>query len=170
MSAKKKRVPVTCACGSVRWLTVQDAKRVTKCKRCHNQSIARKGYDKVVELYGNKAGVKHVRQHLLDNPSSLEKILTQTLTDLGVSYEREFWLQEYDNSRVFLIDFAVRINGKLRFIEVNGNYVHSYHTERDALKVDTIARLGYPLLVLGDEDVQAPDLTAVVSFFLAKAA
>lgn len=167
MSDARRKVKVTCACGTVRWLSPSAAKRVKVCKRCHNRSIARKGYDKVQELYGSKSAIKHLREHLIATPSALERRVMQTLDDLGVAYEREHWLQESEDSRVFLIDFAIHTGGATtRFIEINGAWVHQYHTERDRIKVETIKAGGYPLLVLEDTDVNSPYLPHVLSSFL----
>ncbi len=163
------RIPVTCVCGSVRYLRPSDAKKTKLCRKCQQKSIARKGYDRVQELYGNKSAIKHLRNRLLQKPSDLELKVMQTLDSLGVAYEREHWLQPEPDGRVFLIDFAIKQGNTTAFIEINGAYVHQYHTERDRVKVETIEAGGYPLLVLGDTDVYSPYLPSVLTRFLAVA-
>lgn len=148
-----KRISVTCPdCGEVRFLRPVDAKKVKRCRRCHLKSIAPLGWAATKAKYGEKIAVKHVQAYRLANPSSLEQKVTDTLDNLGVYYEREYWLQSTSGS-VYLVDFVVFQSGQDIAIEVNGEYVHQFHTERDRRKRSLLRRRGYAVVELGDAQV-----------------
>lgn len=168
----RAKVPVICPiCRTKRWITDRHKSRRNRpCKRCHNKSIARKGYEATVSKYGIKFAIKPLRGYLLKHPSNLEVRVAQTLEGLGIGYEREFHLEpealEYAG-KTYLIDFAINVRGITHFIEVNGSYVHQFHELRDSQKMKCIEAAGFRVLVLDDDAVMSSDLPQIISRFLA---
>ena len=166
----RRRVKVVCPeCGSERWISAARAKKNTHCKKCHNKAIARKGYEATLNKHGLKFAVRFLRDYLLEHPSSLEVQVAAMLDGLGVSYEREYHFEPgtvRTAGKSYLVDFAIYCRGTLRFIEVNGFYVHQFHTERDSLKIQSIDEAGIPVLVLNEADVKSPDLNQIIARFL----
>lgn len=152
-------VPVTCpTCGNERWLRPFDARRVERgeravCRTCQQRAAGSKGYAATTARWGKKCSVKWLREYLLDHPRPTMAAVINILDDLGIPYEREFWL-ELPGGKVYLIDAVVR--GQLA-IEADGSYVHSLDKQQaiDAAKRRAIRSEGFDLLVITDQDVAA---------------
>jgi very-short-patch-repair endonuclease len=141
-------------CQEWRNIRARDLHKVTRCQRCHMRRIAAKGWAKTALLYGTKFAVEKRRAWALRNPSSLEQRVMRALNTLGVSYEREYWLEDQDTGKVVLVDFLV---GGAAAIEVDGTWAHQFHAERDAWRQALITSAGYPLLVLDESTVKDPE-------------
>lgn len=158
-SRRETFVPVTCpACGSERWLRPFDARRVEQgkrkvCRKCQQRDAGAKGYAATTARWGDKCAVKWLREYLLDHPRPTMAAVVNILDDLGVRYEREFWL-ELPDGKIYLIDAVV--NGYLA-LEADGNYVHSLDKQQaiDAAKRAAIRREGFDLLIITEDDVAA---------------
>jgi hypothetical protein len=165
----RKKYPVTCACGQVRWLTASDARRAGDCFRCAQRRKAAMGYEAMVARYGEKWAVHHLQAYRLEHPSSLEQAVMLTLSDLHVSYRREVWLATKASGRkqrVYLVDFIVTVRGIDYAIEVNGEWAHRHHARRDQLKLRLLRRRGYPVLVLTEADIRAGRTESLLKAFL----
>lgn len=151
----ENKYPVTCPeCGHVRYLRASDARKAvrkeSKCTRCTARAKGRLGYAATVARHGKTAAIQHVQAHLIAHPSDLEQRVMRVLDQMGMQYEREVWLQT-PAGKIYLIDFV--IDGVFA-IEVNGDWVHQYHIERDQRKMNAIRAEGYRLLVMTTGDVQ----------------
>lgn len=136
-------------CGNSRRVRRRDIGRMKQCRRCHLSQIAPKGYAATREKHGEHFAIRFMRLYRLDNPSNLERIVTTWLDGQGVGYEREFTLFQTDH--VFLVDFL--IGSRCIAVEVNGDYVHSHHAERDRQKVEALRSAGFEVVVLSEADV-----------------
>ena len=142
----------SCKCGA------KKSRGATVCKACHNRRIAPLGYAAMCKKYGEKWAVRHVQRSLLANPSDLEKLVGAALDTLGVSYEREHFLKTKTSgrkARAYLVDFMVSGSAGLVAIEINGDYVHQFHSSRDKRKMSLLKRRGIPVIVLTDKDIKA---------------
>lgn len=71
------------------------------------------------------------------------------LSGQGVFFEREFCL--FQSEHVYLVDFLIGSLGLA--IEVNGEWAHSFHAERDARKVEALRDSGFDVIELSEGDV-----------------
>lgn len=127
-----------CTCGNEK-----DA-RSAQCQRCHCVEIAPMGYKAVVAKYGEKYAVKCLKAYLDAHPSSLEAKVMGWLNELGLDFSTNFWIDATHKGKhvVYLVDFAI-VNPKTNswvYLEVNGDYVHQFHAERDQRKLRCLRR------------------------------
>jgi hypothetical protein len=157
--------PAVCPqCGRERWLKKADARKAERqrclCYRCAQSEKGRLGWLATVERYGLHFTTRHVQAYRLANPSNLERIVSDWLAELGVSYEREVWLATHE--QVYLLDFVAQ--GNLA-IEVNGEFVHRYRDHHDQTKYQLIRRQ-YQLLVLHEFEVLTGAAFPVLEHFI----
>lgn len=157
------RYKVTCACGNERWLRKADALKAGPCFTCAQRAKGRKGYQATVARHGKHIATEKLQAYRLAHPSDLERQVMGILNRLGVQYEREVWLESVvtAKSQIYLIDFV--INGRLA-IEVNGDWAHQFHRERDRQKCNAIRQHGFRLLVLEEGDM--PQAETILDSFL----
>lgn len=156
-----RRIEVRCpTCGRVRKLRPCDAKRAKQCRGCHLTQIAPLGWQATKAKYGEKVAVRHVQQFRRLNPSGLEQIVIEHLDALGVDYTREVWF-ETPRGKVYLIDFVLPGH---RVIEVNGQWAHQFHPERDARKLAALEVAGFDVLALSEEQVKNGVVSALETF------
>lgn len=136
-------------CGQGRMLRPSDAKRAKQCRTCHLRGIAPLGYKATAEKYGQHFAVEVQRTYRLENPSDLERQLMAVLEELELPYEREVMVEA--EGRAYLIDFVLFGD---RAVEVNGEWVHQFHGERDARKLRALRNLGYDVMVVNETDLQ----------------
>lgn len=173
LTTSPNKVSLICPqCGRGRELRPADARRALKrgsvCRQCHMGNIAPLGYQATREKYGDKFAVQFIRAHLLKHPSGLERKVMRALKRLELStfaVEREYPIIGY-NDKWYLVDFVFMRRAEKIAIEVNGDYVHSFHAKRDAAKRALLCSNGWRVLTLSDSDVNAPDLPARLAQFL----
>lgn len=154
------RYPTYCPrCHQPRLLPRHHARVAGLCFRCSQSQKGKLGYKAMVDRHGPTAALEHLQRWLLDHPSENELRIIQTLSEMGLNYEREVWITTPDD-RNFLIDFV--ING-LHAIEVNGG-CHINHVERDQQKYNAIRHEGYRLLVL--EECDLPQARSIITDYL----
>ena len=146
-------------CGNMRFLTGSDARKAGKCFRCAQIEKAPKGYRGLIEKRGPEFAIEKVQAHQLAHPSRPTSRIIDLLNQMGVQYEREVLLKYED--RRYLLDFVV--NGH-SVIEVDGQWVHSHHQQRDQRKHNAIRNAGYRLLPLSDQDLNRAG--AIISDYL----
>lgn len=142
------RYAVACpCCGNTRLLRSADAKKAAKhnrlCQKCHCQMAGKLGYKATVRNKGKDFAIECVRDYRLSNPSSLEQEVMSRLDEAGIRYEREVLLNA--DVHKYLIDFV--IEGSIA-LEVQGEWAHQFHTERDHNKATAIVRAGYTYIGL----------------------
>lgn len=160
--------PAICICGNERWLKAADARKAELCGICQRRAAGKLGYAAMAAKYGEKWATRHVQAYRRENPSSLETAVAIILDDLGVRYEREFWLATKAHGkkqRVYLLDFMIA--GRLA-VEVNGAFVHSSDDaqRRDRRKKQLLKRRGYPLLTLTESDIRKGEAESLLVAFL----
>lgn len=169
---QKGRVVLICPqCKQGRELRPADARRALErgsvCRLCHLSNIAPLGYEATRAKYGDKFAVHFIRDYLLKHPSRLERKVITALKRLSLSTfqaEREYLFEHGD--KCYLIDFVFKRGCEKIAIEVNGDYAHSFHAERDARKIAALRAEGWRVLVLTTQDVHAADLPARLAQFL----
>lgn len=167
------KIAVECPkCGSPRLLKPGDARRAIErgsvCKKCHCKRIAPQGYRATAEKHGAKFAVLAAREYRLSHPSDLERKVMSTLEGLRfyeVTIEREY-IEIGEGERWFILDFALFTPEGQYVIEVNGDYVHQYHAERDAAKLATLQAHGWQVLILDSESVRSPRLSQQIAAFV----
>lgn len=164
-AAPKGKVWAYCATPGCegRWVRPIDAARAERCQKCHCKAIAAKGYAATVAKYGEKFAVMHQRDYRLAHPSNLERMVAGWLDEWRVSYQREVVFEI--GSVCFLIDFV--IDGRIA-IEVQGEWAHSWHQQRDERKLDHLINdSDYTPLVLAEVDIQNGSAKAQLACIIA---
>lgn len=157
----RTRITVVCPmCKKERELRPADAKRTTLCRTCHNRQIAPLGYRATAEKYGEQFALQAQRQYRIDHPSNLEQLVTRCLVDSGIQFERETVFTAGGKS--YLLDFVI----DRQVIEVNGNYAHSFHADRDERKLAALQAAGLDVLILTDEDFKTAGYRDLILSFV----
>lgn len=136
----------------------QKSPRSKQCQHCHLSQIAPLGYKATEAKFGPHFSVGFVKEYLDQNPSDLEEIVTRWLNDLRAEYETNFRFEtNYEGQfNVYLVDFAVRLSpDTVLMIEVDGEWAHQFHAERDARKSAALAEQGFPVLRLNTTAIQS---------------
>ena len=131
--------------------------RSKQCQKCHLTEIAPLGYKATEAKFGKKFSVQFVKEYLDKNPSDLEQIVAQWLNALRAEYETNFRFETtYAGiDSVYLVDFVVKTGDTVLMIEVDGEWAHQFHAERDARKSAALAEQGFPLLRLNTTAIQS---------------
>ena len=137
-------------CGQSRIVRRRDVGRAKQCRRCHLSQIAPLGYAATKERHSEHFVTYLLRQHRLSHPSCLEQIVQAWLDEQGIYYEREYWLEQPD--KVYLVDFILPRGVA---VEVNGDYVHRFHAQRDQRKIEALRFHGFTVVVLTEDDVKS---------------
>lgn len=142
-----------CECGNAK------TRRAKVCKTCACRAAGKKGFAATTKKYGEKISVKHVQAYNLAHPSKLEAEVAGILDTLGVTYQREVWLETKASGRrkhVYLIDFMVYLDGREFAIEVQGGFHGRIpeKTRRDRRKKALITRRGYPYLAVHETTIK----------------
>lgn len=145
--------------------------RSAQCQHCHLTAIAPLGYKATEAKFGKKFSVKFVKEYLDKNPSDLEQIVAQWLSDLRAEYETNFRFEtSYDGiDSVYLVDFVVRTSQNTTLmIEVDGTWAHQFHAERDARKTAALKEQGFPLLRLDTTTIKSGEALTILQSALAQ--
>jgi hypothetical protein len=97
------------ACGKWAYRRKNAAFNAQKCRRCHCQTIAPKGYQATKNAHGSDFAIQIVRNYRLDNPSAAEQQIAIWMDGWDVPYLREeLWAATHDGERYnFLLDFVI---------------------------------------------------------------
>lgn len=117
---KQTKVPVTCACGSVRWLTPCDARQDRPCAHCRDVERGKKGYKATMAKHGKAATQRAILASVTNRPSYAEEIVATWLIEAGIPFAFQQLLDtnpDHPKAAWFILDFVV--GGELA-IEVNG--------------------------------------------------
>jgi very-short-patch-repair endonuclease len=150
--------PVECPrCGNTRWLKKADAEKAIEteapCLRCSLSEKGKRGWATTVSRHGILVAIKAQQKYRLAHPSCLEGEVIHLLEQNQIPYKREVLVEgQYRN---FLVDFVIPLSNQNLAIEVNGNYVHSFHTLRDAEKVKNLQHEGFKVLVITEDEIKA---------------
>jgi very-short-patch-repair endonuclease len=121
----------------------------------------RKGAQVVLDRYGPKALAETLAEYYRNNPSSLEIFVQRVLTAAEVAFERERVVEVVPDQVYWRIDFVLAGQGPGGAdLVIEPGAAHWHDPERDAARVATLTRLGYPfILLLNDTEIeQTPDM------------
>ena len=169
-------------CKTTRPVRASDAKRSIKnesengrnwrCQNCHNARVAHLGAEATLKRHGIETLVWHIQNRQCQNPSKPEQAFIEALTANGFTplmgcdyahdsqpypmstqYVREYWFTCWQTGKNYLVDFWFQFGNHTIAVEINGTYVHQFHTARDAAKAKALQNAGVDLLVFSDADV-----------------
>ena len=146
--------------------------RIWCCASCHSIRIAPLGARETIKRHGVEMLVWQVQYNLCHNPSKPEKVFMETLSGIGLTailgcdfkhnsqpcpasnqYVREYWFRCQHSNKNYLVDFWFESNGRVVAVEIDGVYVHTRHTERDAAKAIALELAGVTVIRLTDAEV-----------------
>lgn len=134
-------------CGQLRALK-RKPKPDTICFRCSQTAKAKLGWKAVCEKRGRNYAIKLCQKYRLQKPSSLELRMMQILDEAQISYSREVIIKK--QNKHWLVDFYVE---NAVYVEVNGEWVHSLHRQRDEEKARSI----HGLIVVWESEMANPE-------------
>ena len=122
------RISTLCpTCGKIRYLRPSDAKKTKQCRHCHLKEIAPLGFRATAKKHGRYFAIDAeyipmARDWRLANPSSLEQIVAETLSEIpGIVWQREYEVR-YGDPKWF-VDFVVHNGHRQIAIEVQSDWV-----------------------------------------------
>lgn len=168
------KTPTPCpTCGKIRYLRPSDAKKTKQCRHCHLKAIAPLGFQAAAEKHGRNLAIDKAREWRLANPSSLEQVVAEALSEIpGIAWERECEVRY--GEQTWYVDFVVHTNHRQIAIEVQSDWVKRQKTRTRPNKIKI--RTGHlhscfdELLFLEEGDVTSPDFTHHLTCLLGQVA
>jgi hypothetical protein len=164
------RIPTPCpTCGKIRYLRPSDAKKTKQCRHCHLKEIAPLGFRAAAEKHGRYFAIDKAREWRLANPSSLEQIVAETLSEIpGIVWQREYEVRYGDQK--WFVDFVVHNGHRQIAIEVQSDWVKQQkeRTRPKKIKIRTgqLHCCFDELVFLEECDVISPDFAIQLSRLL----
>lgn len=168
------KTPTPCpTCGKIRYLRPSDAKKTKQCRHCHLKAIAPLGFQAAAEKHGRNFAIDKARAWRLANPSSLEQVVAEALSEIpGIAWEREYEVRYGDQT--WYVDFVVHTGHRQIAIEVQSDWVkqQKIRTRPNKIKIRTgqLRCCFDELIFLDERDIASPGLTNRLNCLLGQAA